>query len=255
MTEDIKAFCDYLNKQVTHHSLYLWGGQGEPVEQAGLVDVRGICRKEVDKARANTVLEKLSDCYLSGYDMSLANFYDCSGLGVAYFLEKGYISRDMTANDLYNICTTHPELEELKAGDFVFKNKGASGWGHIGYIKGYGANGDPIVVEARGRAYGVCARALKEGNWQATGRPDFWSGESPEPVFVRTLYYRKGDLMRGDDVLAVQTRLDELFYEVGELDGIFGLNTREAVIDYQIEKGLEVDGVVGRITWDSLFHG
>ena len=253
MTEDIKAFCDYLKKQVADHSLYLWGGQGEPVEENGLVNMRYICRKEQNQNRAEQVAAKIVDCYFHSYYMSEAKFFDCSGLGTAYFMGKGYIKDDLTADGLYKMCEVHPDLSEVRPGDMVFKNKTTSGWGHVGYVSGTSATGETLVTEARGRAYGVVTRTLANGEWKATGRPGFWSGEAPAPEFVRNLYYRKGNLMRGDDVRAVQVRLTELNIETGEIDGVFGLKTKEAVIDYQIIAGLTVDGIVGRNTWDALF--
>lgn len=52
---------------------------------------------------------------------------------------------------------------------------------------------------------------------------------------------------RGEDIKAVQAVLH--CYP----DGIFGELTEEAVKDWQEEHGLGVDGIVGRLTWDSIF--
>ncbi|MBU9721405.1 MULTISPECIES: peptidoglycan-binding protein [Bacillaceae] len=55
-------------------------------------------------------------------------------------------------------------------------------------------------------------------------------------------------LMIGDEstkVETVQTYLKELGYYVGDLDGIYGAKTKEAVKHYQRENGLSIDGVVG----------
>ena len=37
-----------------------------------------------------------------------------------------------------------------------------------------------------------------------------------------------------------------------DIDGIFGANTERAVIDFQKEKGLQPDGIVGQATWGEL---
>lgn len=60
-------------------------------------------------------------------------------------------------------------------------------------------------------------------------------------------------LMTGDDVRAVQTRLCELGYTPGVLDGIYGANTEQAVREFQTRNGLQVDGQVGPNTWNELF--
>lgn len=177
-SDNIKAFVKYLKRQVTNHSLYLWGGQGEPVEVEGRVNVKMIANMESSEENARRVMNKLLDCYFSGYDMSEALFFDCSGLGVAYFLMKGFIKYDTTADGLYKLCPKHPAFENLKKGDMVFGSKSSAGkWGHVGYVGDKDADGNLTVYEARGRAYGVVCRKLSEGSWTGTGRPDFWSKE------------------------------------------------------------------------------
>lgn len=59
---------------------------------------------------------------------------------------------------------------------------------------------------------------------------------------------------RGTDVADVQTRLRELGYVPGPVDGIFGRMTEEAVIRFQRDRGLTPDGIVGPITYKALFH-
>jgi hypothetical protein len=39
----------------------------------------------------------------------------------------------------------------------------------------------------------------------------------------------------------------------GEFDGDFGSVTHSAVVDYQRSRGLEADGIVGPVTWESLY--
>ena len=60
-----------------------------------------------------------------------------------------------------------------------------------------------------------------------------------------TRLLKKGS--RGDDVKAVQTALN--CYP----DGIYGDLTNEAVREFQKANNLEVDGIVGRQTWNALF--
>jgi hypothetical protein len=70
-----------------------------------------------------------------------------------------------------------------------------------------------------------------------------------EPAFGgRAL--RRGS--RGDEVRAVQRRLAELGHSLS-VDGVFGSGTAGVIRTFQADRGLEVDGVVGPVTWDALF--
>lgn len=60
-------------------------------------------------------------------------------------------------------------------------------------------------------------------------------------------------MMRGDDVLAVQRRLAAAGAAVTQ-DGLYGEGTASAVRGFQVLQGLEVDGIVGPLTWAALFQ-
>lgn len=60
----------------------------------------------------------------------------------------------------------------------------------------------------------------------------------------RTLYL-KHPPFRGDDVGALQARLNALGFDAGREDGIFGVNTQRAVIAFQKEYGIAEDGIFG----------
>lgn len=57
---------------------------------------------------------------------------------------------------------------------------------------------------------------------------------------------------KGDYVLAWQVFLNANGYPCGIEDGIFGKNTRLAVIEYQKDHDLSPDGIIGPKTWNSL---
>ena len=57
---------------------------------------------------------------------------------------------------------------------------------------------------------------------------------------------------KGDLVTELQKMLSELGHYLGLVDGDFGPKTRKAVVDFQNTKKLEVDGIVGPITWGAL---
>lgn len=58
---------------------------------------------------------------------------------------------------------------------------------------------------------------------------------------------------QGSEVSDVQTRLKELKYYTGTVDGKFGSGTTNAVKAFQEANGLKADGVVGNQTKDALF--
>jgi N-acetylmuramoyl-L-alanine amidase len=67
----------------------------------------------------------------------------------------------------------------------------------------------------------------------------------------RILYLRHPH-PRGDDVRALQRRLNLLGFDPGREDGIFGDQTARAVRDFQLNVGLRPDGIVGPSTTDAL---
>lgn len=56
----------------------------------------------------------------------------------------------------------------------------------------------------------------------------------------------------GDEVIAIQKKLNELGYYNGSIDGSFGTNTKKAVIAFQRDNNLSADGVVGDKTLEAL---
>lgn len=58
--------------------------------------------------------------------------------------------------------------------------------------------------------------------------------------------------MSGENILALQTSLREKGYYSGNLDGIFGILTYQAVKQFQADNGLEVDGIAGLKTLTAL---
>ncbi|HYZ11234.1 MAG TPA: N-acetylmuramoyl-L-alanine amidase [Actinomycetota bacterium] len=83
--------------------------------------------------------------------------------------------------------------------------------------------------------------------------PETWE-ELVEAGFAlgdRVLYLRRPNI-RGDDVRALQRRLNILGFDPGREDGIFGDQTAQAVRDFQRNVGLRSDGIVGPTTLEAL---
>ncbi len=76
-------------------------------------------------------------------------------------------------------------------------------------------------------------------------------------VFFAAMLSQNADALlkygsRGDEVKAVQAKLNELGYDPGGVDGIFGEGTRTAVKNFQADNQLANDGIVGPATLNAL---
>ncbi len=91
----------------------------------------------------------------------------------------------------------------------------------------------------------LCAGGVVEANtWAELVEAGHVPGE-------RLLYLRVPH-MRGDDVLTLQRGLDELGFDCGPVDGVFSSHLEVAVAEFQRNVGLNVDGIVGDTTWESV---
>jgi len=82
-------------------------------------------------------------------------------------------------------------------------------------------------------------RALEETRWK---------------LGDRSLYLQNTQAMRGDDIAALQSRLTEMGFNCGRVDGIFGALTENAVKEFQKSVGVKVDGRCGPATIIALLR-
>ena len=59
------------------------------------------------------------------------------------------------------------------------------------------------------------------------------------------MLYRRVPMMRGDDISSLQQSLNSLGFDAGKVDGLFGPATLAAVLDFQHNRGMAEDGIVG----------
>ena len=240
---------------------YLWGTKGQIVTKS-LLDARynsyygphGWSRSEYDAVTRNWVANKV-------------HVTDCQGL------LDSYLGNDTTANgDYVNYCTQKGRISDIKRewviGEAVFNGDDRKKT-HVGWVCGFYGT-DPLVVEARGLAYGVVVTRLSKRSWKYRGlmTKKFSYDPAPEPptpptppdppdpgayVFTRTLRYG----CKGEDVV----ELKKLLIAHGYNDGItvdtkssvnYGGKTRAAVKAYQKDNKLKIDGIAGVNTITSL---
>jgi N-acetylmuramoyl-L-alanine amidase len=85
-------------------------------------------------------------------------------------------------------------------------------------------------LTATGKIDEVTRRALEEAQWK---------------LGDRSLNLQEPPLMRGDDVAALQSRLTEMGFDCGRVDGIYGPRSMAAVKEFQQSVGITVDGKCG----------
>lgn len=142
-----------------------------------------------------------------------------------------------------------------KLGAAIIWQKGATlsqgdGAGHIAIVEQINADGSIVVSESGWN----CSNPF----WTSTMKPPFSYGTGykllgfiyqPDGVPIGTI--RKG--MYGESVKWLQEKLYEKGYlRKSEIDGDFGKITLGALCGFQLENGLEVDGVCGAATKDAL---
>lgn len=94
-------------------------------------------------------------------------------------------------------------------------------------------------ITATGVINAVTAKMLEEARWK---------------LGDRVLSISTGPLMHGDDVTNLQTRLIEMGFNCGKVDGIYGANTEAAVKEFQKSAGILIDGKFGPTTLIALMR-
>lgn len=212
---------------------YIWGAAGETWTQA----------------KQNAATREMTVKY--GSKWIGRRVADCSGLFSWAYKQLG-ASIYHGSNTIWNkYCSAQGKLsggkrsdgEPIKPGTAVFLYRASdNNRHHIGlYI------GNDTVIEAKGTQYGVVTSKLSHWNeWgelKDVNYSDVTGDEGGKPA-VTTL--KNGS--KGSAVSELQTLLNKLGYNCGNVDGIFGAKTENAVRAYQAAKGLTVDGKAGEQT-------
>lgn len=137
------------------------------------------------------------------------------------------------------------------------------GAGHVAVVEQINSDGSVITSESGygcALAFWTQTRKKGNGNWGADGSYKFLGfiylpdgsevKPTPQPV-TPSRVIKKG--MHGEDVKEMQTKLAANGYlRQTEIDGDFGKITLGALLAFQLENGLEVDGCCGPMTKKAL---
>lgn len=176
---------------------------------------------------------------------------DCSGMFVWAYKQLGSSIYHGSNTIWKKYCSAKGKLlngaradgEPMKAGTAVFLLKDGSRH-HIGlYI------GGDTVIEAKGTKWGVVTS--KTSHWDEWGElSDVDYTNAQETIIMQTL--KRGST--GDAVKALQTALNQMGYDCGAADGVFGARTAQAVKQFQSDHELTADGIVGPKTLNELAY-
>lgn len=215
MGKKIDDFIAYLNSHLG--DAYVWGAQGERVDNRPNLE-KWVRRKETSRREADRALT-----YIKKAAKTPLYAFDCSGLIIHWLRDiKGLIDSDTNAQGLYRQCTQKGKLGawQMQPGDFVFRYSFAKGkMAHVGVYVGNG-----MVIEAKGRDYGVVNLHLCLGGWTHQGKHPALAEDTAPTVFRLT-----SPMMRGENVKLMQTALNACGYDCGKADGICGKATMTAV--------------------------
>ena len=224
--------------------VYVWGGNGELIVNLLPKLVEMERSDHSDKEAFNNIdrlLTLIQKRLFQQTDIYSIRGEDCSGLGVKFLLDNGIIKGDTNCNGLYSLTKGQPvKVSDVEPGDFLFQGSDTNKW-HIGY-----AIDNKYAIECQDHDKGVVKTVIAERNWKYATRPGWY--ESEKYVLTRVLRYTE-PLMRGEDVKMVQLRLNELGYNCGTADGVFGRKTDFASRDFKQDAGLKHEtGDVGKKT-------
>lgn len=112
--------------------------------------------------------------------------------------------------------------------------------------------GDGVIIHCTGNG-GVKYGSLSDTSWTNYGIPK--GLYTPEEIakagkVILMVTVKKGS--SGDAVKQLQEWLNQLGYDCGRPDGIFGTQTDLAVKKFQVNHGLKADGIVGALTWNEI---
>lgn len=143
-------FIKLLMKMVKYHSIYLWGAQGELVNQ---LSTETIINMETSEKNALRVIDFIALLNAFGMVKKETRAFDCSGLICWCLVLVGKETQgfDTTADGLF---AKYKHTTKLRRGVLVHRK------GHIGCYIGYNH-----VIEAKGRDYGVVISPYNASDW------------------------------------------------------------------------------------------
>lgn len=247
------SFVDKLYEIATQKkTVYAWGMFGSPITESR---VQGKAKQYPNWYTNRKIASVFSPLY--GSNPPVWGF-DCVGLvkgvlwgwngdesktyGGAIYTNNGV--PDLSADSMIGRCSeVSNNFSSIDTGEFLWLK------GHCGIYIGNGR----VVESTPSWSNGVQVTALSARNWVKHGKLPWVeyskSKEVSNVVNIELSVLRRGS--KGEQVKTLQ-RLLNFFGENLEIDGSFGSLTDSALRFYQKNNQLEVDGICGKKSWESL---
>ena len=144
----------------------------------------------------------------------------------------------------YSTYGTDVGVQAAQPGDIVVFWRGSpTSWqGHVAFFVRFA--GDQVIVRGGNQGNKVSDAAYPTSRIVAVRRADGQAAQPSRPTL------RSGEA--SPFVLDLQGQLERVGYFSGRIDGVFGPLTRQAVLAFQADHELTVDGIVGPQTWEAL---
>lgn len=251
MTKTNEGLVDYAKHQVGQ--AYWWGCYGQVADEK-LLAVKTKQYPEVYK----------TPLYSDAENQFGKRVFDCNGLVKGYLWMDRYDSepkynpaQDCNSVGMFTNCTETGLVSKMpEIPGLVLFTKPLD---HVGVYIGKGK-----VIESRGHNYGVVETNLGDRYFYMWGKPKWIQYESDAYEYKEPYYDLNpkdqrfvdglGTVKLGDSGYKVylMKRLLQSFDYLTRATELFDEETRQAVIEFQTDNVLEVDGVCGKNTWTTL---
>lgn len=160
------------------------------------------------------------------------------------------------AKSYYNKNDGYERGKTPKLGSIIcFDKKG--GYGHVAFVEEIKKNGDILTSNSGYSGSRFFTKTLKKSNNYKYSNAYTFQGFIYSPVEFIVQYNLERILKlkdKGSDVKELQKELKSRGYDIGKygIDGIFGNDTKKAVIKFQSNNKITSDGIVGKNTAHKL---
>jgi cell wall-associated NlpC family hydrolase len=224
---------------------------------ANAVDLVGLLLKQKGDRYVFGVEDKISDPNPKAFDCAELVEWGCGRLKVDPRMPDGSWLQAQHCRNHHTLRKVGDAIDIQGALLFMFKGGDPFGnsrpdMAHVAVSLGNGS-----TIEARGRKFGVNSfKATGRGWTHAALIPGIQYGTAmkiPQTPDGWHRFITQPPVMKGDDVRTWQLKMKGRGWRI-RTDGVYDKASEDICVQFQREKKLEVDGVIGPQTWRATWH-